>query len=94
MDLSDILDLIFTGEEELRNLGSAGGPEARKLVDEAVAATKKAREEAERAFGRVFERAGLVKRADVSALTARVELLEKKLDEILRLLSGRPLPPT
>ncbi|MBI2920244.1 MAG: hypothetical protein HYY18_04060 [Planctomycetes bacterium] len=84
MDFPDLLDLIFTGEEELRNLGTAGGPEARALAEEAVAATRAAKEEAERAFARIFERAGLAKKADVEALSAKVDRLAAAVEDLAR----------
>lgn len=84
MDFPDLLDLIFTGEEELRSLGAAGGPEARALAEEAVAAARKAKDEAERAFARIFERAGLAKKADVDALSARVDRLAAAVEELAR----------
>ncbi|NUN48970.1 MAG: hypothetical protein HUU15_09105 [Candidatus Brocadiae bacterium] len=82
MDLSDLMDLIFTGEEELRSLGAAGGPEARALVDEAVAATQKARSEAAEAFSRMFAQAGLARRADVEALGARIDRLAETVERL------------
>jgi len=82
MDISDLLDLIFTSEDDLRRLGAQGGPEARKLVDDAVAATKKAREEAEAAFGKVFERAGLCRRVELEALARKVEEQGTRIQEL------------
>jgi hypothetical protein len=84
VDLSDLMDLIFTSEEDLRRLGAQGGPEARKLVEDAVAATKKAREEAEGAFGKVFERAGLCRRSELEALSKQVEELRARVLELER----------
>ena len=91
MDLSDLMDLIFTSEEDLRRLGAQGGPEARKLVEDAVAATKKAREEAEGAFGKVFERAGLCRRSEVQALAKQVEALGARVKELEAEISRRPM---
>lgn len=90
MDFPDLLDLIFTGEEELRSLGAAGGPEARALAEEAVAATRKAKDEAERAFARIFERAGLAKKSDVDALSSKVDRLASRMEELLRRLDTPP----
>ena len=89
MDLSDLLDLIFTREDDLRRLGAQGGPEARKLVEDAVAATKKAREEAEAAFAKIFERAGLCRRSELEALAKQVEALSARVRE----LESAPRPP-
>ena len=89
MDLSDLMELIFTSEEDLRRLGAQGGPEARKLVEDAVAATKKAREEAEAAFGKVFERAGLCRRSEVEALEKKVEGLTARVKELEEAAAGR-----
>ncbi|MCC6737888.1 MAG: hypothetical protein IT452_02485 [Planctomycetia bacterium] len=89
MDLSDLLDLIFTSEDDLRRLGAQGGPEARQLVEDAVAATRKAREEAEAAFGKIFERAGLARRGDVEALLRRVEELEARVRSLEGQLAAR-----
>ncbi|MEK7466899.1 MAG: hypothetical protein AAB074_05735 [Planctomycetota bacterium] len=91
MDLSDLMELIFTSEEDLRRLGAQGGPEARQLVEDAVAATKKAREEAEGAFGKVFERAGLCRRIEVEALAKKVEELSARVKELEVEISRRPL---
>ncbi|MCE9583035.1 MAG: hypothetical protein K8T20_11115 [Planctomycetes bacterium] len=82
MDLADLLDLMTTSEEELRRLGAQGGPEARKLVEDAVAATNKAREEAQAAFGKVFERAGLCRRSELEALAKKVEELSARVREL------------
>ena len=87
MDLADLMDVIFTSEDDLRRLGAQGGPEARRLVEEAVAATKKARGEAEDAIAKLMEKAGLVKRSEVEALAKRVAELEaevKRLKEFVR----------
>lgn len=93
MDLSDLLDIIFTSEDDLRRLGAQGGPEARKLVEDAVAATKKAREEAEGAFGKIFERAGLCRRSELEALSKQVEALASRVRELeLELASRNPVP--
>jgi polyhydroxyalkanoate synthesis regulator phasin len=90
MDLSDLLDLIFTEEDELRRMGAAGGPEARKLVEEAVEATKKARVEAEEAFGKIFDRAGLARKTDVDALAARLEALAAKVEALAKAVDSIP----
>jgi polyhydroxyalkanoate synthesis regulator phasin len=93
MDLSDLLDLIYTSEDDLRRLGAQGGPEARQLVDQAVAATRKAREEAEAAFGKVFEKAGLCRRSELDALAKKVEELTARVHELeARGPAPRPAP--
>jgi polyhydroxyalkanoate synthesis regulator phasin len=93
MDLSDLLDIIFTSEEDLRRLGAQGGPEARKVVEDAVAATRRAREEAEGAFGKIFERAGLCRRSELEALAKQVEALTSRVRDLeLKLAATLPHP--
>lgn len=84
MDLADLMDLIFTSEEDLRKLGAQGGPEARKLVEDAVAATKKARGEAEDAIARLLDKAGLVKRSELEALQKTIAELRARVEELER----------
>src|SRR5204863_7814283 len=82
MDLTDLMDLIFTSEDDLRKLGAQGGPEARKLVEDAVAATKKARGEAGDAVSKLVERFALVKRSELEALAKRVSELEHEVRKL------------
>lgn len=86
MDWNDLLDIIFTEEEDLRRMGRQGGPEAAAAAEEAVAATRKAREDAERVIGRIFERAGVAKKADVEELGKRVDELTRKVEELMKRL--------
>ncbi len=93
MDLTDLLEIIFTSEDDLRRLGAQGGPEARKVVEDAVAATKKAREEAEGAFGKIFERAGLCRRSELESLARQVDALTTRVRELESQLEASRPPP-